>query len=126
MNNSQLVTVLFRARPNAPWAGYIMPALVSLLYVLGGLLEDGSFVGIWPHAVLLAICLIQVRYRTVIGWVAVLVPFIAYTVINAFIPEKVGVYADERVVFVLMGMIPSATLIAAHPFRRSTDEGSKT
>ncbi len=105
---------LFRARPEAPWACYLLPVLVSLWFALWGFGEEG-FSGAWPYVVLLVICTIQIRYRTVIGWLLVLLPYVAYTVAVAASPRNGPL--NEYIVFLLTGLIPTAALAFCHPFR---------
>ena len=116
MNILHFVRKLFSARPNAPWTGYVFPALVSLLFGLGAFDDDG-LTGTLPYAAILLICVIQLRYRTVIGWVTVIVSCVAYTVAVAFHPGNGP--TNEYVFFLLMGLVPLASLIGAHPFRKS-------
>jgi hypothetical protein len=119
MNTSQIVTGLFCKRHNAPWIGYIAPALVSVFFGLWGFAEDGTVVTVWPYAALFAVCVIQIRYRTLIGWIAVLVPCIAYTLEIAISVQ----HPDDYVFPFLIGLITSVPLVIGHPFRRSGSTG---
>ena len=75
----------------------------------------------WPYAAIVMVCMIQIVYRTVIGWIVVLLPCIAYTIEIATNPHNGP--TNEYVAFLLFGLIPAILLIVAHPFRNAFRRG---
>lgn len=111
---SKLLKTLFCRRRQAPWACYLLPAFVAVWFGLWSI-EDSGLTGVLFYGALLAVSVIQMCYRTAIGWAVLLLPCLAYTVAVAVTPGN-GSFG-EYIVFLLTGLVPTVALAMSHPFR---------
>ncbi len=111
----RIVSALFRAHRDAPWAVYIPVAVVSVLFGLWST-EDGRLIDTAPYAALLILSVVQMRYRTLLGWAALLLACVAYAVAVLVTPRNGSL--GEYFVFALAGLIPAVVLAIGYPLRR--------
>ena len=78
--------------------------------------EEGGSLGMIPYAVLFAICIVQMKYKTLLGWFLVLTPCAAYALAVALTPPAHGEWG-EYAVFMSAGLLPAIALGIGHPFR---------
>jgi hypothetical protein len=106
------------------WA-FIAPALAALMFV-GHAWEDAGWQGGGPYALVLAVSLLQLLRPTVLGWLLCTIPCLVYLVL--FVAEAPLDPIGEWVSFLLVGLVPTLTLIWARPRLRglAATPGSRT
>jgi len=108
---------LFRRRQEASFVGYIPTVLVVVFFGLYALHE--GFVETVPYLALLAICLIQFRFRTLGGWLFFLIISIWYALEVAFDLKSASGYG-EYVFFIACGAVPALFLLLSCPLFKKT------
>lgn len=100
---------LFKPRRDAPWIGYVPVLLVTALFTLYGLDDQIP----WHFFALLVVCLLQLRYRTLAGWILLFVLCMTYGIAILITPAKNA--WGEYAFFALCGLIPAAALLICRP-----------
>ncbi len=93
------------------WA-YILPGLAGFLFV-GHAWEDAGWQGATPYALVLLVSLVQLIRPTVLGWLVTTMLVFAYLIL--FVVEGPVAPIGERVVFLLIGLLPAVLLLWARP-----------
>ena len=114
MHARKFLKALFQGRPDAPWVGYIPVVLVLAIFTLMGL-EDGGLVGVLHFIALLVIAVLQLRYRTLAGWMLLLGMCLWYGVEVALSTDQVHDQYGEYVFFMACGFLPALALIVWRP-----------
>jgi hypothetical protein len=115
MNVRRLGPELFRPRPEASFLPYIPVAIVNFLFgVLG--LEDGDVLGaLLPYGLLFLLAIVQLKFRTFIGWILLLAAFLFYSTFLAFHPGERWDDYGEYAFFLACGLVPAAFLVYFRP-----------
>jgi hypothetical protein len=91
---------LFRARRDAPWIGYVPVLIVTGLFTLYGVHDEMP----WHFLVLLVVCVLQLRYRTLAGWGLLFGLCVVYGFAVLAKPDRNAL--GEWVFFALCGVVP--------------------
>jgi hypothetical protein len=115
MNVRRFGPELFRPRPEASFLPYIPVAIVIFLFgVLG--LEDGDVLGaLLPYGLLFLLAIVQLKFRTLIGWILLLAASLWYALEVAIHPEAVYGRYGEYAFFLACGLVPAAFLVYFRP-----------
>jgi hypothetical protein len=106
---------LFRPRPEASFLAYIPVAIVISLFGLFAL-EDGGVLGaLLPYGLLFLVSVLQLKFRTLIGWTLLLAASLWYALEVAIHPEAVYGHYGEYVFFIACGLVPAAFLVYYRP-----------
>jgi hypothetical protein len=92
----------------------IVPGLVAMAF-LGHALEDAGLLGAAPYA---AIVLTSIGYLVrpmVVLWLPLFGLFAAYSI--AVAAQSEGIVPSERVIFLLLGIIPALLMLLAWPLK---------
>jgi hypothetical protein len=99
MNVRRLGHELFRPRPKASYVGYIPISLVILFFGLMGL-EDGGLMGaLLPYGLLFLLAIVQLKFRTLLGWILLLTASLWYALEVVIHPEAVYGHYGEYAFF---------------------------
>ncbi len=101
----------FDAAPRWP---YVFPAAMALLFV-GHAAEDAGAAGAAMYVGIIAVSLIQAIRRTVVGWLILFAPFLAYGGVVAASREN-GPFG-EWLLFMALGFGPALALWLGRPWR---------
>jgi hypothetical protein len=128
MNDITLQDKLFGTRQNATWLGYIPILLVLTGFVVLGVINRGLLRELYL-VVLLLIAAIQVRFRTLIGWIVLLTCAIAYSVVALYQVALVlisGTTANNAQIFSLLllacGVTSATALFFSRPWKAKHSE----
>jgi hypothetical protein len=108
---------IFKRRADVTWAGYVPLLIVIGFFTLLGL-HDG-IVGVLPLIALFAICVLQLRYRTLAGWGLLFGLSVLYGVM-VLVSGKQG-NRGEYVFFAACGFVPAAGLFLSYPRNKPTE-----
>jgi hypothetical protein len=86
--------------------------------------EDGGWIGTLPYAALLIISLLQLRFRTLAGWLLLLAAFVGYALVVAFNPEASFGHYGEYAFFIACGAVPAVILLIFRPRFKSNSQPS--
>jgi len=115
MNVRRFGPELFRPRPEASFLPYIPVAIVIFLFGLIGL-EDGGVLGaLLPYGLLFLLAIVQLKFRTLIGWILLLAAFLFYSTFLAFHPGERWDDNGEYAFFLACGLVPVAFLLLFRP-----------
>lgn len=98
----------------APWWPYVFPAVVALLFV-GHAAEDAGAAGAATYVGIIVLSLIQAVWRTVVGWLLLFAPFVAFGIVVAVNPQN-GPFG-EWLLFMALGFGPALALWVGRPWR---------
>lgn len=113
---------LTRKYSSAPRWPYVLPALVAFLFV-GHAYEDGGLRGAALYASAVGLSIIQAACPSILGWLFLFVPFLAYGLIVALSPGSGP--AHEWLVFMVLGLGPALVLWFARPWKRRGNGGTQ-
>jgi len=114
MTTKRIALELFRSRPEASFIGYIPVFIVVVLFTLMGLSDEG-FVGMLHFFALLIICIAQLKFRTLAGWLLLLGVSAWYTFDVILHPGNAHGQWLDYVVFTACGAIPAIALLIFRP-----------
>jgi len=115
MNVRRFGQELLRPRPDASFLAYIPVAIVCLLFGLMGMEESDAW-GLLPYGLLFLLAIIQLKFRTLIGWGLLLAASLSYALEVAIHPEDVYGHYGEYVFFMACGLVPAAFLVYYRPW----------
>jgi len=115
MTVQSVLKAVVQKRPYAVRWAYLPVAVVSALFAAMGW-DDGGLSAAGPFLLLLLVSLIQWAYPTVLGWMLLLIPCVAYAMEVAVSPEN-GTSGDY-VFFLLCGAVPAAFLLFFRPWAK--------
>ena len=119
MNVRRFGSELFRPRSEASFLPYIPVAMVIFLFGLIGL-EDGDILGaLLPYGLLFLLAILQLKFRTLIGWILLLAAFLSYAVLLAFHSGERWDNYGEFAFFLTCSLVPSAFLVYFRPRLKS-------
>jgi len=107
-------------RPDAVRWAYLPAALVSALFATMGWGEAGLSAA-WPFLLMLFVCFVQCAYPTVLAWVLILVPCLAYATAVAITPGN-GT-SGEYLLSISCGAVPAAFLLFFRPWSKKQAGG---
>ena len=115
MNVRRFGSELFRPQPEASFLAYIPVAFVIFVFGLMGL-EDGDVLGtLLPYGLLFLLAVVQLKFRTLIGWTLLLAASLWYALEVAIHPESVYGHYGEYVFFIACGLVPALFLFYYRP-----------
>jgi hypothetical protein len=115
-----VVSELFRKRPEASFLAYIPVAIIILLFGLFGL-EDGGVLGaLLPYGLLFLLAVLQLKFRTLIGWIVLLAASLCYAAEVAIHPSYAYGHYGEYVFFLACGLVPAVFLLLFRPRLKHT------
>src|SRR3954469_12066041 len=112
MNLRAVLKTFFRVRPDAPRIGYVPVLIVVVFFTLMGL-EDEGFIGMLHFVGLFVIVVLQLRYRTLAGWLLLFGLCVVYGVAVIVTPDRQHV--GEWAFFVACGFLPATALYIWRP-----------
>jgi hypothetical protein len=94
---------------------------VSLFFAVMGW-GEGGWSGAAVYLLLLIVCLTQSFYPTLLGWMLLFGPCVAYAIAVAATPRN-GPW-DEYVIFFLGGAVPAGALYFVRPWAEHSPDGN--
>jgi hypothetical protein len=126
MNVRRFGPELFRPLPEASFLAYIPVAIGIFLFGLFGL-EDGDVLGaLLPYGLLFLLAIVQLKFRTLIGWTLLLAASLWYALEVAIHPEGIYGHHGEYVFFIACGLVPTAFLFYFRPRLKSAPRPGAT
>lgn len=123
LHSGDILNILFHGRREASWRAYLPIFIVLSSFATIGILNRGVFKELYL-IVLLAISIAQIRYRTLVGWIVLLVCSLAYTgvavyqVLVVFLNSATGINVRAySVLFLVCGLASALALLAYRPWR---------
>ena len=115
MKGTRRPLALVRKHPAAPRWPYVITGLVAFMFV-GHAVEDAGWSGAWPYFTILGLSAASLLWPTILGWVLLMVPFVAYGVVVAMNPQN-GPFG-EWLIFLALGLSPACLLWLGRPWGR--------
>jgi hypothetical protein len=112
MTAKQLASGLFGSRKEASGLAYVPTLLVIILFILMG--HDEPITGMIAYYVLLLVCLLQFRFRTLAGWLLLLGASCWYAADVAIHPRLASGFGEYGL-FIAFGAVPAITLLIFRP-----------
>ena len=112
MTIQTMLKAALQKRPSAVRWAYLPIALVSAFFAIYGWGDEG-FLAACPYLLLLAVCLVQAAYPTLLGWALLFGLSLAYALAVAFSPRNGP--RGEYIFFFLCGAVPAVVLFLLRP-----------
>src|ERR1039457_3462777 len=104
----KLAEAVFKKRADASRWPYLVPALISSLFV-GHAYEDGGLSSAFLYIGIIAISVITALRPNVFVWFILLILFLTYGLIVLFSTSDI-LPLKERIIFASLGLVPSIVL----------------
>jgi hypothetical protein len=105
---------MVRPMRGAPRWPYVVPALVTFLFIGNATEDAGSAAGALLGG-FIAFCIVQAIWPTILGWVILFAPFLGLGIMVALSPRSGSV--GEWVAFMAFGFGPAFLLWLGRPWR---------
>jgi hypothetical protein len=114
MKVQTLVSALFRKRPEASFVAYIPAGIVIFFFDLLAF-EHSDILGLLLYGFLFLLAALQLKFRTLVGWILLLAAFLFYTITLALHPGTRWNNNWEYTFFLASGLAPVAFLLLFRP-----------
>jgi hypothetical protein len=104
---------LLKPHPEVHWAGYIPVLIVASLFGLMAI-HEGILMA-WPYVLIQLVCVLQLKYRTLAGWLLLLILCAVYAIDVLVHPDTNNI--TEYAFFAICGLLPAAALFISRPRR---------
>jgi hypothetical protein len=105
-----LTDLIARRARERSWV-FVLAALILSFYLVLG--HDDTLATLWHLYLLLALCVAQLIYPTILAWALLFVSLLAYALSIAVMPGQAPL--GEYVLFLALGIVPPAILLLARP-----------